>query len=288
MPDPETLFALFLREKQYLAGLSPRTIRSYKQAFQAFKRHKCALTASGLKEWIISLQEEGLKPGAINVYVRSMNSFLGWLVAEKHIEESLKVKQLKAPKPEIEIFRDEDVKKILRYKAKGFYDWRLYVSVCLMLDTGMRISEVLDLRVEDVNLDQCLLLVRDGKGGKARWVPFSLELRRLLWRYLKMRPQVGPYLFATRSGLGVQERNYRRDLKEWLKMLGFKSGRLSPHTFRHYFAVTYLSGGGDLYTLSKILGHSSLQVTEVYLRSMGIERIAAKHQGLSPLARRYD
>jgi integrase/recombinase XerD len=184
----------------------------------------------------------------------------------------------------VNIFKDDDVKKIINFKPKTMLERRLWVMVCLLLDTGMRSTECTALRVEQVNLDQLTVIVK-GKGQKDRFVPISLEMRKILYEWQKKSGVKQGWLFPTRTDTTLSRRNFIRDIGILCKKIGVTDARLSPHTFRHYFAVTFLRKGGDIYSLSRILGHTSVKVTEVYLRSMGIEDLQHEQQRLSPVAR---
>jgi integrase/recombinase XerD len=91
-------------------------------------------------------------------------------------------------------------------------------------------------------------------------------------------------MFPTATGTKVSRRNMIRDSGIFCEHLGIHDARPSPHTFRHYFAISYLQRGGDIYALTRILGHTSVKVTDVYLRSMGIEDFQAEQQRLSPVS----
>ena len=127
------LFEKFLKEKQFLANISPKTVRSYRQAFNAYQRvlrgsghsgRDDVPTKDALKDFVIGMRESGLSPGACNVYIRSINSFLTWLHSEGHIPEPLKVQQLFQPKKVIPIFSEKHVQAIVRFKPKDQYEWR--------------------------------------------------------------------------------------------------------------------------------------------------------------------
>ena len=143
------LFARFLKEKQFLANISPKTVRSYQQALNAYKRVLSSrLDTDGglpdkdsLKDFVIQMREGGLSPGACNVYIRSFNSFLSWLHQEGLISEPLKIKQLPQAKKVIPIFSEKHVEALIRFKPKGQYEWRLYALICLLIDTRARIDE---------------------------------------------------------------------------------------------------------------------------------------------------
>jgi integrase/recombinase XerD len=151
------------------------------------------------------------------------------------------------------------------------------------LDTGIRISEALSLTKENIDLDNLALKVY-GKGGKHRRVPFSLELRKILWRWLQRgAANEARLVFETRNGTQMSNRNFLRGFKDLGHKLGIQGVRISPHTCRHTFACEYLRRGGNLEFLRRILGHSSILTTQKYLRSLGVEDLQAAHEGLSPL-----
>lgn len=290
------LFEKFLTDKRYLCNLSAKTLDSYQQAFNAYQRVLSSErigsskaeelpTKDTLKDFVIGMREAGLSPGACNVYIRSINSFLTWLHAEGKITEPLKVKQLPQGKKVIPIFAEKHVQALIRFKPKGQYEWRLYTLVCLLIDTGARIDEGLTALVSNVDLDNLLVKVR-GKGNKERVLPISIELRKILWVYLsKHRFKVpSDFLFPTRDGAKLEYHNTLRDLKELCRRLGIEGVRLSPHGFRHFYSCNFMKQGGDIYKLSRLLGHTSVKTTEIYLRSMGIEMVQNAQQ-FSPLMR---
>jgi len=159
---------------------------------------------------------------------------------------------------------------------------RTHTAALLILDGGYRVSEVLGLNHESADLDNLVVKVK-GKGGKHRLVPLSTDMRRLLYRYAVKYSGAGKLLFGTRNNRRVTTRNFQRDFKAIGKKLGITGVRLSPHTLRHTFAVSYLRAGGNLYYLSRLLGHSSVKTTETYLKSVNVDELQAVHDRLSPL-----
>lgn len=288
------LFEKFLKEKTFLVGVSPKTIRSYRQAFNAYQRvlsglsQECLVvpTKDTLKDFVIGMREAGLSPGGCNVYIRSMNSFLTWLHSEGYVTEPLRLRQLPQEKKIIPVFSEKHVQALIRFRPKDQYEWRLHGLVMLLIDTGARIDEVLTCLVSNVDLDNLIVKVR-GKGNKERLLPISVEMRKILWVYLNRHRFKVPsdYLFPTRDGNRLEYHNVRRTIKELCERVGIEGVRLSPHGFRHHYAVNFLRRGGDLYRLSKILGHTSVSTTEIYLRSMGTEIVREIYQQLSPLSR---
>ncbi len=283
----DELFERFLKEKTFLAGVSPKTIRSYRQALNAYKRvcPDSLPTKDSLRDFVIGMREAGLSPGGCNVYIRSINSFLAWLYEAGKISEPLRMKQLPQPKKVVKVFSEAHVQALIRFKPKSRYEWRLYALLCLLIDTGARIDEGLTCLVSNVDLDQLIVKVR-GKGDKERLLPISVEMRKILWVYLTRHRFKVPsdYLFPTRDGNKLEYHNTLRDIKELCGRLGIEGVRLSPHGFRHFFSCNFMKRGGDIYRLSRLLGHTSVRTTEIYLRSMGVEMVQAVHQQLSPLS----
>jgi integrase/recombinase XerD len=275
------LFDKFIREKRFLADASLNTIRSYEMSFLKFEKYTERLDKASLNEFVIGMRQEGLKPGGCNVKIRSINSFLSWCYENGHTDQHLKIKQIKTGQSVLKIFTEAHISAILRYKPKDKYQHRFYAVTCLLIDTGMRIDEALSLKLADVDFEQLLVKVR-GKGDKERIAPISMEGRKILYRYLKERVS-SEFLFSSRSGLPLMYRNYIRQLRDTCKEMGISGVRISPHNFRHYFAIQYLRNGGDIYRLSRILGHTTVSTTTVYLRSMGVDIIREAHQ--SPLSR---
>ncbi len=123
------------------------------------------------------MRESGLSPGACNVYIRSLNSFLSWLHEGGYVTEPLRLRQLPQPKKVIKVFADKHVPALIRFRPKGAFEWRLYALVCLLIDTGARIDEVLPALVSNTDLDQLFVKVR-GKGDKESYYLSPLRCGR--------------------------------------------------------------------------------------------------------------
>jgi len=217
------------------------------------------------------MRERGLKATACNNRIRAVNAYLKWAGSP------LRISKLKEPQRVLPTFSPTQVTVLVRHKHKGFYQSRLFLIVLTLLDTGCRISEVLGLRVQDVDLDNLLLTV-NGKGQKQRKVPFSFELRKHLCKSLTQG-----LVFATRHGRTLDRHVVLRDVKLLCKRLGFEAPERTLHAFRHTFAINYLRKGGSVFHLQKVLGHSSLEMTRRYANLM-TEDLQAIHERVSLLA----
>jgi site-specific recombinase XerD len=272
----------FIKEREYFKGVSPKTLAWYHDSFKAFEGAMESKAAIGLR--IGELRNRGVRPVSINTYLRCMKAYFRWAQQEGHITEEIKIGYLKAEQKVLATLSPEQIQRFIAATAKGRNQIRCHTVVCLILDTGLRISEALRLTREDLDFDNLTIHVL-GKGGKHRIVPMSFELRKLLFRFVTRQNPPLRFPFGTRNNSRMTVRNFQRDLAAFGQRLGISGVRLSPHTLRHTFAVSYLRAGGNLYYLQRILGHSSITTTERYLRSLGVEDLQKVHNGLSLLAR---
>jgi integrase/recombinase XerD len=274
------LFEQFIQERVYLKGVSPKTVISYQCAFKAFGG--ATESKSAMMQRIAELRAKGISPISVNTYLRHLKAYLRWMEQEGHTKEPLRVQFLKTESKVLSTLSPEHIKRLLGFRPRGINQSRTHTAAMLMLDCGLRISELLGLQFEHCDFDNLVVKVK-GKGGKHRLVPVSADMRKALYRYATKHSGVGKLLFGTRNNTRVTVRNFGRDFKRVGAALGITGVRLSPHTLRHTFACEYLRRGGNLEFLRRILGHSSILTTQKYLRSLGVEDLQAAHEGLSPL-----
>lgn len=134
----------------------------------------------------------------------------------------------------------------------------------LMLESGLRVGEVVALRPEHLDMTTCKLTVRDGKGSKDRTLWINDDLRDEIGAWLERRPE-SPFLFPTRDGNQVQTRYMRSMVKRLARQAGVDEWeRVSPHTLRHTFATDLLRETKNLRLVQKALGHSDISTTQIY------------------------
>lgn len=292
-------------------GKSPKTIEWYwanlKRLCHFLRRRGYSLRVEDIgvaeiREFVHYLQHEAvrwansrhikdgsnLSPYSVQGYARSIKAFWSWLTLEGYVSQNVmyRLRLPKVPKKVVATFTPEQINNLLRAvdvrTAKGFRD-RLIMLV--LLDTGIRLSELVGLRLEDVDFEQSCFLVR-GKGNKERIVPFGAQVRRALWRYLShFREGLdGPEaheVFVSEQGYGLRSRAVQSMLRRLGQRAGISRVRCSPHTFRHTFAKQYLMYGGDVFSLQRILGHSSLEVVKMYV-NLASSDISTQHRRFSP------
>jgi site-specific recombinase XerD len=224
----------------------------------------------------------------INAYLRALQAFWAWLKREDLIEENpfTRLKIPKAPKKVIPIFTDEQLRRLFAtVDTTTPVGYRNYTIILTLLDTGIRCSELTSLKLADVNLESRLLKVW-GKGSKERLVPIGAKVQKALWKYLaRYRPEPATprydQIFLTRDGHPLTKDRVEAIIERYGKKAGITGVRLSPHTFRHTMAITFLRNGGDVFSLQRILGHSQLEVLRDYV-NLAQSDISRVHQRNSP------
>jgi integrase/recombinase XerD len=233
-------------------------------------------------------QRGQLSGHTINGYMRALQAFWSWLEREEFIQGNLfaKLKIPKAPKKVIPIFTEEQLRRLFAaIDTTTPTGYRNYVIILTLLDTGIRCSELTGLRLADVNLENRLLKVW-GKGSKERLVPIGTKVQKALWKYLNhyhSEPATPRYdhVFLTTNGCPLTKDRLEAIVEYYGKKADLTGVRVSPHTFRHTMAVTFLRNGGDVFSLQRILGHSQLDVLRGYV-NLAQSDISKSHQRNSP------
>lgn len=265
-------------------GASPRTVVWYQmilgRAVRRFGRPRPvdAIPAAELRAWLLELRTS-LAPESIAGYVRGLKAFGNWCVAEELAGAPgfRALRRPHVPRRLIAPFSDAELRSLL-----ALADERERALVLLLLDTGLRLSELTSLRVGDVRADGTLHVM--GKGAKERIVPIGTTARRALGRYLgtRARATLADPLFTGRQGALSP-----RGTQQAIARLGRRAGtgtRCSPHTFRHTFARGYLVNGGDVFSLQQILGHATLDMVRRYV-TLSEADLVARHRTASPADR---
>lgn len=226
-------------------------------------------------------------------YVQCIKGFFNWCVREELLKKNpaLQLDNPKVGRYVIKTFTEEQVKLMLAAcdtsTTTGFRD---YTIMLLLLDTGIRVSELCGLTLDRVYLsvlNEAFIKVM-GKGRKEREVGISSDVAQRLWKYIHVhrhpKNEASQVLFINLFGEPLTVCGVEQMLQEVAKRTHITGVRVSPHTFRHTFARMFLENGGDVYKLSLLLGHSSVVVTENYLKdfmSRNARQGQAKH---SPVA----
>jgi site-specific recombinase XerD len=267
-------------------GKSPTTVAWHTQmltSFIAFLKKAgqnetlADLTTANVRGFILYEQNRGVSPYTVQARVRSLKSFSSWLFREGYLDQNLLalVKLPKAPVKVIEPLTDAEIEKLIGVRnpltAIGCRDIAILIT---LLGTGLRESELSNLRFGDTNLDTGYLKVM-GKGAKERVVPTGALVQKILWRYVfHFRPEpqndLNDFLFLTLDGKKMQPDAIRQLLKRWGKKAGVP--RLHAHLCRHTYATKFLTHNcGDVFRLQQILGHTTLEMVRRYVHYTATE-----------------
>ncbi len=235
------------------------------------------------------LAEQNLRAISVQTYVRALRGFFNWIYREGYTRENIlaNLRPPKAPRTLAEVLRDEEVGRILAcIDLETSWGSRDSAMLIVMLDTGLRLSEVANLAMANAHLDEGYLKVM-GKGAKERMVPIGGVAQKALLRYVyKFRPEPlnasEDTLFLTPEGRAMSANGVQMVIRR----LALKSGvkRLHPHLCRHTFATNYLMNGGDVFTLQQILGHTTLEMVRRYV-NLASAHVRVQHRKFSPMDR---
>jgi site-specific recombinase XerD len=287
LQDLERSFLRHLRAE----GRSANTLRLYGQAVRFFSRWLesegriatlSELNRAAIREWLAVLSDTH-EPGTVKVRYRGLYRFCVWLVEEGELSAN-PMANLSAPtlkmKP-VPVVTDHQLGALLKAcSGREFADRRDEALIRLLLDCGVRISEACGLRVDDLDLDQGMAIVK-GKGNKVRPVYFSARTTRALDRYVRMRTHHRwahlDALFLTQRG-ALSSDAARDRVKYRGELAGIED--LHPHRFRHTFAHDFLMSGGQERDLKRLAGWSSDVMLERYGASAADVRAKAAAQRL--------
>ncbi len=293
IPDKLQEISLEQALKAYLLdcqarNLSTETIFWYRQRitwFYEFLKARTALSScpvsllheENIRLFIQHQKEKENRLGAgrrlssttIRGMVVSLKAFSKFLHEEGYLKENVaaKIKSPKIQKKIIETFSPEQIKALLNAPdKKNFTGFRDYCILLTFFDTGIRLSELMNLRLTNIDFSGNTLLVL-GKGNKERRVPFGNGLRKALEKYITWRGNIAgqDILFVSQFGEKLKKRRIQEMVTACGKKAGITGVRMSPHTFRHTFAKLSLLNGLDVITLQYILGHSSLEMVRHYV-----------------------
>ena len=290
------LFERWCREQMHIdtvAKVTEGVIRRYindlqergKYSFYANDANKTANCPERRRDY-----RKQISTTTINNYIRNLRVFFNWLDRDYLLDKNpmKKVRLLKTHRTAKEYIADEAFRKLIGNLDKSYYpEHRDFAMIMLMIDSGMRLGECSLLTAENLDLTghKIFLPAEITKGRKDRVVYFSPKTERVLRRWLQYKDRYveTAYLFPIKStGSPVQITTFETNFKHYLQRAGL-SEKISPHCLRNNFAKRCLMSGMDIYTLSKLLGHSSVQVTEEAYLDLTEEDIGKRYQHYSPV-----
>ena len=237
-----------------------------------------AVTETNLNAYVMFLEREGRKPETVSRSIASMKAFFHFLEKERRIESD-PAWRLKAPKIEKtmpRILTTEEVTLLLEQPSGNTpKELRDKAMLELLYATGIRVSELISLKVSDLNLQMEYVICTDIH--KERIIPFGNVAREALTRYMQdgrdhlISQADCPWLFTNCTGGAMSRQGFWKLIKFYGKKAGIES-EITPHTLRHSFAAHLISNGADLKSVQEMLGHSDISTTQIYSQ-MGQGRI---------------
>ncbi len=285
--------AAFLTDRQ-ARGLSPRTVAFYRDELRHFREwaqaqgvtETLAITPDLLRRYFLALSQTR-NPGGAHAAYRTLRAFLRWYEREYEPQgwsnPIRKVQAPKVPREPLDPVPLPDLQAMLQTcERRTFAGDRDRAMLLALLDTGCRASEFLALDVGDVNLATGAVLVRAGKGRKARTVFLGAKARRELLRYLRHRPAAAPSdpLWVTAQGTRLTYAGLRQVVRRRAEAAGVPVPSL--HAFRRSFALLSLRAGMDVYSLQRLMGHADLSVLRRYLAQTE-EDLRRAHERCGPV-----
>jgi integrase/recombinase XerD len=229
-----------------------------------------AVTATRLNSYVMFLESEGKKPATVSRNIASMKAFFHYL-CKVHVLNDDPAEALHPPKLEKKmpvILTTEEVTRLLEQPSgKTPKELRDKAMLELLYATGIRVSELIALKVSDVNLDLEYIVCTDAH--KERIIPFSSVAKNALKQYLEQgRTALAggvdcPWLFTNCSGQGMSRQGFWKLIKAYGKKAGIET-EITPHMLRHSFAAHMVSNGADLKSLQEMLGHADISTTQIY------------------------
>ena len=288
----------FLNYLSIEKGLSVNTISSYRTDLSHFMAY---LETKGIKDidrikrqditgYMLHLKDKGISPNSISRALIAIKTFYKFLVQERLTKDDV-AGILESPKlirPLPNVLAISEVEKLVT--SPDLHDWmgiRDRAALELMYATGMRVSEMVELTMDGLNLDVGFIKCK-GKGSKERIVPLGKSAKEAVSRYAqKVRPSLlkkrqDSHLFLSRLGKKISRQSFWKMIKRYAKKARIKK-EVTPHTLRHSFATHLLERGADLRVVQELLGHADISTTQIYTH-INKERLKSIHRQFHPRA----
>lgn len=271
-------------------GIRCKTLQTYSQQFNAISNNLnteeqiTSLSKKDLENMIIALRDRGLSPNSIKSYTAMLKSFLSWCNEEGLTD--INIKTYKGQETVKITYTDEELARLLKRpdrKTCTFCEYRNWVIINLLLNSGCRAATIRNIKIQDVDIEQSVISYRHTKNGSIQIVPLCQEMKKILKDYMKIRGGSSQdFLFPKEDESQMTENSLSEAIRRYNRARGVE--KTSIHLFRHSFAERYLRAGGNAFDLQRILGHATLDMTKHYCRIYDTE-LVKNYDSLSPLAK---
>ena len=282
------VFPRFLTSKT-AQGVSEKTLKTYRWHFHCIGKHldlgMCFddFTKEHMELLVVSMRRNGLSHNSISSYMRVMRTFMKWSKEQGYT--TLDVPNIRDKETIKETYSDEELARLLKKPSSScdFAEYRNWVIVNFLLNCGCRASTIRNIRNCDVDISARQVFFRHMKTGKVQMIPLCSSMAGILADYMEIRGGTErDFLFSNDYGEMLTENSLRSAIYRYNKRRGVQ--KTSLHLFRHTFAKKFLVDcGGDAFTLQRLLGHASLDMTKHYCAIYDAD-IAKNYDQFSPLA----
>jgi integrase/recombinase XerC len=288
----------FIGQLQYERRGSPHTTKAYRRDIAKLIEH-CERT--GILEWkelkphdiqdhIKERHREGLGSRSLRRELSAIRSFLQFLVKIRCLDDN-PANYVKAPKPAKKLPKTLDhdqIAGLLNCIPESVLEQRDLAIWELFYSSGLRLSELANLNLDDIDLKQGFIVVKRGKGAKSRMVPVGRCAIEAIQAWLKFRaallPRETSALFLSNRGTRLSGRSIESRLRAWSQKHNLRES-IHPHMLRHSFASHLLQASGDLRAVQELLGHSNISTTQIYTH-LDFQHLAAVYDQAHPRARK--
>ena len=271
---------LFIQYLRMVKKTSDNTVAAYKRDLNKLvvflNEHMInelnKITFTDLNSYILFLEKEGCASSTVSRTVSAIKSFFTFLFHERMVENDPSV-NLKAPriiKKVPDILTVEEMDRLLNMPDDSDKGIRDKAMLELLYATGLKVSEIISIKVDDINIPLRYIRFMDKDKTKERIVPFGTPAQRALNIYLNMaseyimsKKNTEKYLFLNYAGEPMSRQGFWKIIKQYGEKAGF-GDRITPHIFRHSFAAHMVCNGADLKSIQEMLGHSDISTTQVY------------------------
>lgn len=258
-------------------GKSKGTIRQYKYSLKWLfeflgNRKYSEITTADIMAWLASLKLSGAKSSSVRNQRSNISPFFTWLYHNRMIERNPcdPIKPIKVPSEEKKAFNDDEVDTIRNICANPYE--RALVET--LLASGLRINELANLKIEDIDFEKLVIHVKNGKGGKDRTTFITSVTKKYIFKYLKWNKHKSDYVFTSRLG-GKYNTN---SLGEVMRKMSERCGiHIHPHRFRRTLATDLARKGMPIQEIQKLLGHSKISTTQGYIETR-TEKVEASYR----------
>lgn len=290
------LLSKYLEEEKQITDIrkvNKEVIEEYLSFTKERGKYSFATSVEGIKKANLDKRKDinkDITPSTLNNYLRNIKAFFTYLEENCIVKNTYvcKIKPVKVKRTNKDQLTNEEFKQLVKVlDLSKFHEFRDYTIINLIFDTGMRLSETLSLTINNVDIiRKTIFLSADiTKGRKDRVVFFSTKMQGLLKRWIRFKDVFveNDLLFPTqRTNKILKNSNFERNFRNYLKRAKINKN-VTPHSLRNNFARRFLLNGGDIFMLSKILGHSSVTVTEKAYLDVTQEDIRKSYANYSPL-----